>query len=126
MFGHLQLPVLGADRAPATLLGSCGNSPGLACRLVWDVSHNGRAATLTSEFLAGPVHLLLRVLFVILLALVPIVIVALKETGGIHGLFGKLATQGTAFTHPWNGTALGGHNPFGDWIGIVFGLGFCL
>ena len=64
--------------------------------------------------------------FVILLALVPLIIVTLKETGGIHGLFSKLATQGTAFTHPWNGTGLGGHNPFGDWIGIVFGLGFCL
>jgi hypothetical protein len=70
VFGHLQLPVLGADHAPATLLGSCGNSPGLACRLVWDVSHDSRAATLTDDFLAGPVHLLLRVLFVILLALV--------------------------------------------------------
>ena len=64
--------------------------------------------------------------FVILLALIPVIIVVLKETGGIHGLFSKLATQGTAFTHPWNGTGLGGHNPFGDWIGIVFGLGFCL
>ena len=64
--------------------------------------------------------------FVILLALIPVIIVVLKETGGIHGLFSKLATQGAAFTHPWNGTSLGGHNPFGDWIGIVFGLGFCL
>jgi small-conductance mechanosensitive channel len=33
------------------------------------MSHDGRAATLTSEFLAGPVHLLLRVIFVVLLAL---------------------------------------------------------
>ena len=64
--------------------------------------------------------------FVILLALIPVIIVVLKETGGIHGLFSKLATQGASFTHPWNGTSLGGHNPFGDWIGIVFGLGFCL
>ncbi len=70
MLGHAQLSLLGADHAPATLLGSCGNNPGLACRLVWDVSHDGRAATLTSEFLAGPVHLLLRVTFVVLLALV--------------------------------------------------------
>ncbi|HTQ93608.1 MAG TPA: hypothetical protein VMK84_29355 [Streptosporangiaceae bacterium] len=46
--------------------------------------------------------------FVILLALIPVIIVVLKETGGIHGLFNKLATQGTAFTHPWNGTSLGG------------------
>ena len=64
--------------------------------------------------------------FVILLGLVPLIIVALRETGGMHGLFSKLATQGTAYTHPWAGTGLGGNNPFGDWIGIVFGLGFCL
>jgi moderate conductance mechanosensitive channel len=70
VLGQVQLSVSGADHAPGTLLGSCGSSPGLACRLVWDVSHDGRAATLTSEFLAGPVHLLLRVLFVVLLALV--------------------------------------------------------
>lgn len=70
MLGHVQLSVFGADHAPATLLGSCGSNPGLACRLVWNVSHDGRAATLTSEFLAGPVHLLLRVAFVVLLALV--------------------------------------------------------
>ena len=70
MLGHAQLSLLGADHAPATLLGSCGDNPGLTCRLVWDVSHDGRAATLTSEFLAGPVHLLLRVIFVVLLALV--------------------------------------------------------
>jgi len=70
VLGHAQLSLFGADHAPATLVGSCGNAPGLACRLVWDASHDGRAATLTSEFLAGPVHLLLRVLFVVLLALV--------------------------------------------------------
>ena len=68
MFGHAPLSLFGADHAPATLIGSCGTNPGLACRLVWNVSHNGRAATLTSEFLAGPVHLLLQVLFVVVLA----------------------------------------------------------
>jgi small-conductance mechanosensitive channel len=62
--------LFGADHDPATLIGSCGNDPGLACRLVWNVSHNGRAATLTSEFLAGPVHLLLQILFVVVLALI--------------------------------------------------------
>jgi moderate conductance mechanosensitive channel len=66
--GHAPLSLFGADHAPATLTGSCGTNPGLACRLVWNVSHNGRAATLTSEFLAGPVHLLLQVLFVLVLA----------------------------------------------------------
>ena len=43
MLAHPQLLVFGADHAPTTLLGSCGNSPGLACQLVWDVSHDGRA-----------------------------------------------------------------------------------
>jgi small-conductance mechanosensitive channel len=69
VLGQVQLSLFGADHAPGTLLGSCGHDPGLACRLVWDLSHNGRSATLTSEFLAGPVHLLLRVLFVVVLAL---------------------------------------------------------
>jgi small-conductance mechanosensitive channel len=58
------------SHTPDTLTGSCGNDPGLACRLVWNVSHNGRAASLTNNFLAGPVHLLLQVIFVVLLALV--------------------------------------------------------
>jgi small-conductance mechanosensitive channel len=68
-----QLSVFGADHAPATLTGSCapdGEKPGLACQLVWDVSHNYQAASLTREFFAGPVHLLLQVLFVVLLALI--------------------------------------------------------
>ena len=69
MLSHVQVAVLGADQAPTTLTGSCGGSPGLACRLVWDLSHDGRAAQVTSQFVAGPVHLLLRVIFVVLLAL---------------------------------------------------------
>jgi hypothetical protein len=66
--GLTTLSVLVAERAPDTLTGSCGPSPGLACRLVWDVSHDRQAATVTSDFLAGPVHLLLRICFVVLLA----------------------------------------------------------
>ena len=69
MLSHVQVAVLGADQAPTTLAGSCGDNPGFACRLVWDLSHDGRAAQVTSQFVAGPVHLLLRVLFVLLLAL---------------------------------------------------------
>jgi small-conductance mechanosensitive channel len=65
VLGHVQLSVLGADHAPATLLGSCGSNPGLACRLAWDVSHDGRFTALTNEFLAG----VLQVIFVVLLAL---------------------------------------------------------
>ena len=69
MGGLADLSVFGADHAADTLTGSCGTDPGLACRLVWNVSHNGRAASLTDDFLAGPVHLLLQVAFVVLLAL---------------------------------------------------------
>jgi SSS family solute:Na+ symporter len=64
--------------------------------------------------------------FVILAGLVPIVIVVLKETGGVGGLFAKLSTSGHDFTSAWGGTGLGGHNPIGDWISLVFGLSFCL
>ena len=46
--------------------------------------------------------------FVILLALIPVIIVVLKETGGIHGLFSKLATQGAAFTHRGKAPVLAG------------------
>ena len=64
--------------------------------------------------------------FVICAGLIPIVIVALKEVGGIGGLFQKLSVNGTSFTHPWSGLGFGGDNPIGDWIGLVFGLSFCL
>ncbi len=64
--------------------------------------------------------------FVICAGLIPMVIVALKESGGIHGLFAKLSTSGHDFTSAWSGVGLGGHNPVGDWIGLVFGLAFCL
>jgi small-conductance mechanosensitive channel len=67
---HVLVAVVGADHAPTTLTGSCGASPGIACRLVWDLSHDSQAAQVTSQFVAGPVHLLLRVIFVVLLALV--------------------------------------------------------
>jgi small-conductance mechanosensitive channel len=66
--GDLAAP--GAEHAPATLLDGCGADPGLTCRLVWDLSHDQRASQLTNDFLAGPVHLLLRVAFVVILAFV--------------------------------------------------------
>ena len=68
MLGHVQVSIFGAGNVPDTLVGSCGSNPGLACRLVWNVTHDGQAASLTNNFLAGPVHLLLQVLYVVLLA----------------------------------------------------------
>jgi small-conductance mechanosensitive channel len=66
--GHPTL--FGNDRAATTLTGSCTSSPGVACRLIWDLTHNGQLASLTTNFLAGPFHLLLRVVYVIVLALI--------------------------------------------------------
>jgi small-conductance mechanosensitive channel len=70
LVGLAQQSVFGVKDPPTTLTGSCGDNPGVTCRLVWNVTHNGTATTLTREFLAGPVHLLLEVGFAVLLALV--------------------------------------------------------
>jgi moderate conductance mechanosensitive channel len=49
---------------------ACGQSPGIACRLVWDISHSTRAAELTTVYFARPALMVLRVGFVLLLALI--------------------------------------------------------
>ena len=67
---HVHLAFLSADHTPTTMIGSCGSDPGITCRLVWNITHNGRAAEITNNFLNGPVQVLLRVAFVILLAFV--------------------------------------------------------
>ncbi len=65
--------------------------------------------------------------FVILAGLIPLVVISMKEVGGIGGLFDKLSqTEAGTLTTAWGGTSFGGNNPLGDWFGIVFGLGFCL
>jgi small-conductance mechanosensitive channel len=57
-----------AGRVAATLASACGRTPGIACRLVWDLSHNRHASDFTSVYLAGPVRLTLRILLVLALA----------------------------------------------------------
>lgn len=47
----------------------CGQHPAIACRLTWDISHSQRAADVTRVYLAGPIHLALRVALVLLVAL---------------------------------------------------------
>lgn len=54
---------------PGTLTGSCGDSPGIACRLAWNLTHSANAAQLVQIYLAGPVTRLVRVAVVIVLAL---------------------------------------------------------
>ena len=70
MVRHVYLALTGAAHAPPTLTGICGNDPGISCRLAWDLSHSVRAAQITQSFLAGPIHLLLKLAFVVVLALV--------------------------------------------------------
>jgi moderate conductance mechanosensitive channel len=52
-----------------TLTQVCGSNPGIACRLVWDVSHNASAARLFGSFIAHPLTAALRIAFVVVLAL---------------------------------------------------------
>jgi moderate conductance mechanosensitive channel len=70
VFAHAPVKGLDLSQSPVTLTGSCGHNPGIACRLVWDVSHSGMAARLTAIYLAGPVNLVLRLAWLVFLALV--------------------------------------------------------
>jgi small-conductance mechanosensitive channel len=58
------------DTQSPSLAAACGPHPGIACQLVWDVTHNVQAASFTNAFLDGPVKLGLRIAFVVALALV--------------------------------------------------------
>ena len=66
--------------------------------------------------------------FVILAALIPITILALKKAGGWDGLSDKLTqSHGDDFVTAWGGTGIGEANPLGaNWLTIVLGLGFVL
>ena len=54
---------------PDTLTGNCGNSPGIACRLAWDLTHSPTATQVVKVYLAGPVSQAGRIAFVLVLAL---------------------------------------------------------
>jgi moderate conductance mechanosensitive channel len=51
-----------------SLLAACGQNPGIACRLVWDVTHSVKAADLTTVYFAGPAQLVIRIGYVVLIA----------------------------------------------------------
>jgi len=55
-------------QAPGTLAGSCGDSPGIACRLAWGLTHNPHTAEFVRAYLASPVTRGVRIAFVIALA----------------------------------------------------------
>jgi small conductance mechanosensitive channel len=56
-------------QVPGTLTGNCGDDPGIACRLAWDLSHSTTAAQLVKVYLAGPVSQAGRIAFIVVLAL---------------------------------------------------------
>jgi SSS family solute:Na+ symporter len=67
--------------------------------------------------------------FVIVLFLVPLSVVALVKIGGWDGLTTKVANSklGDQALNAWEGTSVGSSTgAFGNWIAIVFGLGFVL
>jgi moderate conductance mechanosensitive channel len=53
-----------------SLFAACGQNPGIACRLVWDATHSIKAAHLTTVYFAGPAQLVIRIGYVILIAVV--------------------------------------------------------
>ncbi len=86
-------------------------------------------AYITLGGLSGAIYNEVLQFFVIIAGLVPLVIVGLHAVGGYGGLKEKVIhTQlGANAFSSWSGTNVGHWtNPLGDWIGIVFGLGFVL
>lgn len=78
--------------------------------------------------LSGAIYNEVLQFFVILAGLIPIVIVGLAHVGGWAGLEAAVlhTSLGQNAFHSWKGTGIPWSNPLGDWIGIIFGLGFVL
>jgi small conductance mechanosensitive channel len=60
---------LGLADVPGTLTGNCGEAPGVACRLAWDLSHSTTFTQVVKVYLAGPASQVGRIAFVLVLAL---------------------------------------------------------
>jgi hypothetical protein len=99
---YTHVPVAG-PAAPAvpsdTLTAACHSSdPGIACRLVWDVTHSTSAADLTKVYFAGPAQLAIRIAFVILVALA-LRLIAHRAIGRITARAARDAADGHDRTH---------------------------
>ncbi len=72
--------------------------------------------------------------FLIVMGFLPLVLIALKDVGGWHGLVLKLEAVSThagfapgAYTHSWQYLGSAHANPMGvQWFGLAMGLGFVL
>ena len=91
-----------APSAPAglpSLTLACGRDPGIVCRTVWDLTHDSHAADFVTAYLAGPLQLILRIAFVLVLA------VLLRL--GARRLISRLTTRAAA-SHPRDDAAAAG------------------
>lgn len=70
----LSLPVTAAHAAqaapPDSLEHACGTAPSVACQVAWDITHSEHAARFAKTYLTGPAQVVVRVGFVVVLALV--------------------------------------------------------
>jgi moderate conductance mechanosensitive channel len=80
---------------PGTLALNCGINPGIACRLVWDLSHSSTAAQVVQVYLAGPVGRAGRIAFII--------VVALIIRAVAHRLINKITERAAVMTVPAEG-----------------------
>jgi solute:Na+ symporter, SSS family len=78
--------------------------------------------------LSGAIYNEVLQFFVILAGLIPVVVVGLVHVGGWGGLKAAVShtALGSSAFSTWKGTGIPWSNPLGDWVGIVFGLGFVL
>jgi small-conductance mechanosensitive channel len=60
----------GSPAPPDSLTGICKQNPGIVCRLTWDFSHSDTLTKLAKVYMAGPITVALRIIFVLLLAFV--------------------------------------------------------
>jgi small-conductance mechanosensitive channel len=83
-----------------TLFTACGRTqnPGIACRMVWDVTHSTKAADLTMVYFAGPAQLVVRIAFVVLIALV-LRLIAHRAIGRITARATRESAEGGDRTH---------------------------
>jgi moderate conductance mechanosensitive channel len=81
-------PVGVGRRAVPAITSVCGRAPGIACRLTWDLTHSTRSADLVKVYFAGPAHLVLRIGFVITLALL--------LRAAAHRVIGRITARATA------------------------------
>lgn len=85
-------------------------------------------AYITLGGLSGAIYNEVLQFFIILAGLLPVVVVGLHHVGGWGGLQDAVAKTdlGDKSFQTWQGTGIPWTNALGDWVGIVFGLGFVL